>query len=271
MIFNNQSVPGKDTVLKSVITFVATLLLMMVAASGIFAFYQAFNDILLNPLYNPLFYAFFILLNSWLAFSGVIYLSKLYLYLKDKTKQVVEDENLPSVTAVVSANNEGKHVYNTLISLAKSDYPEHKLQILAIGNTNSDDTWSWIHEAKNDLGDRVSIYQSKEKVENQDLNAVINNATGNVIVNVGIGAVINEDTLRNLIIKNIVSGKKITTENNIKIINKDNNTISNSNLKGVNLLQKIVINTSKRLHLYLLNIEKKANNALDYSAKVQLK
>ena len=220
LIFQNKSVSPKDTLLLSNMVVIGTLLVMIVAAFGIYEFYQAFNDILLNPLYNPLFYAFFIVANGWFAFSGLTYLYKLHLYLKYKSIESVSEEALPAITVIVSSYNEGKEVYNTLLNLAKSDYPEEKLQIVAIDNGSNDDTWSWMHEAKNDLGDRVEILkQSKKTGEDQALNRAFNIGTGEIFVTVDKGAVIIEDTLRNLVSTFIVNKKRSIKSKRIKILN----------------------------------------------------
>ncbi len=47
----------------------------------------------------------------------------LYLYVKYKPVKSVSDEELPTVTVIVPAYNEGELVWQTLLSLADSDYP----------------------------------------------------------------------------------------------------------------------------------------------------
>ena len=84
------------------------------------------------------------------------------LYIKYKAVKPVADELLPSVTVIVPAYNEGKLVYETLLSLADSDYPAEKLQILSVDDGSKDDTWQWMLKAKEILGSRLTIYQQPE-------------------------------------------------------------------------------------------------------------
>lgn len=70
--------------------------------------------------------------------SFILYL--FYLYTKYKAVKDIPSENLPTCTVIVPAYNEGKLVFNTLLSLADSDYPTEKLEILAIDDGSKDDT-----------------------------------------------------------------------------------------------------------------------------------
>src|SRR5690606_29989355 len=84
---------------------------------------------------------------SFLAFLAVH-------YFRYKPVASVSDEDLPTYTIIVPAYNEGKLVWQTLMSLAKSNYPAQKMQIIAIDDGSQDDTWHWIQQAKSDLGER---------------------------------------------------------------------------------------------------------------------
>lgn len=92
-----------------------------------------------------------------------------YLYLKYKPVESVSDDLLPTCTIIVPAYNEGKLVWDTLLSLADSNYPAEKLQLLAIDDGSKDDTWYWMQEAKAKLGDRVTIFQQPKIKENVKL------------------------------------------------------------------------------------------------------
>ncbi|MDE5451038.1 glycosyltransferase, partial [Elizabethkingia meningoseptica] len=65
-----------------------------------------------------------------ITISFLIYL--LFLYVRYKPVAAVSDEELPTCTIIVPAYNEGKLVYETLHSLAGSDYPHGKMQIIAV-------------------------------------------------------------------------------------------------------------------------------------------
>ncbi|MHA7942379.1 hypothetical protein ACJOV8_004860 [Formosa sp. 3Alg 14/1] len=93
LFFSNESFVKRNTKHLSAMVFTSICLFMIGTAFGIFAFYQEFNDILLNPLYNPIAYGAFFVLNGWLLFSAVVYLYKLNLYLKNKSSEFATEEN----------------------------------------------------------------------------------------------------------------------------------------------------------------------------------
>lgn len=86
------------------------------------------------------------------------------------------------------------------MSLAKSDYPEGKMQILAIDDGSLDDTWSWMQEAKKKLGDRLEICkQPKNKGKRHALYRGFHLGTGEIFVTVDSDSIVTENTLRNLV------------------------------------------------------------------------
>src|SRR5690606_14307833 len=144
--------------------------------------------------------AFLAVTGSLLLFRAGFFFYNLYLYLRYKPISSVTNEDLPTVTVIVPAYNEGKQVWATLMSLAKSDYPAHKLQLLAIDDGSKDDTWEWMQKAKQDLGDRVSIYQQPvNKGKRHALYRGFHLGTGEVFVTVDSDSEVTADTLRNLV------------------------------------------------------------------------
>src|SRR5699024_10081086 len=61
-----------------------------------------------------------------------------YRYFKYKNIDSVSNAELPTCTVIVPAYNEGKQVYDTLLSLANSDYPKEKLELIAIDDGSKD-------------------------------------------------------------------------------------------------------------------------------------
>lgn len=133
-----------------------------------------------------------------LQLSFLTYL--IVLYVKYKPVKAVSNEQLPTCTVIVPAYNEGKLVYETLLSLADSDFPAEKLQILSIDDGSKDDTWQWMLRAKAKLGDRLTIYQqAKNMGKRHALYLGFKEGTGDVFVTVDSDSIVKEDTLRNLV------------------------------------------------------------------------
>lgn len=159
-----------------------------------------------------------------LQVSFLVYL--IVLYIKYKAVSSVADQLLPSCTVIVPAYNEGKLVYETLLSLADSDYPAEKLQILSIDDGSKDDTWQWMQKAKAVLGDRLTIYQQPRNMgKRHALYRGFKIGTGAVFVTVDSDSVVKEDTLRNLVSPFAVNDKCGAVAGNVRVLNKEKGLI----------------------------------------------
>ncbi|UWX55124.1 glycosyltransferase family 2 protein [Maribacter litopenaei] len=157
------------------------------------------------------------------AFKAGFFVYTLYRYFRYKAIDSVSDEELPTCTVIVPAYNEGKQVYATLKSLAASDYPEGKLQLLSIDDGSKDDTWYWMQEAKKVLGDRVSICQQPKNMgKRHALYRGFNEGTGDVFVTVDSDSIVDRDTLRNLVSPFVTNEKCGAVAGNIRVLNNKN-------------------------------------------------
>ncbi|WP_066222717.1 glycosyltransferase [Formosa haliotis] len=205
----------------SKIVLVSTFILMLGAAYLVYVLQPEFAAFNFERLNTTLGFAFFVLAATLFAFSTGMFAYTLYLYLLYKPIESVSDELLPTTTVIVPAYNEGKQVYDTLMSLAKSDYPEEKIQLLAIDDGSKDDTWSWMQEAKNDLGERVTIFkQPKNMGKRHALYRGFNIGTGDIFVTVDSDSIVDEDTLRNLVSPFVVNKQVGAVAGNIRVLNK---------------------------------------------------
>lgn len=127
---------------------------------------------------------------------------------------------MPTCTVIVPAYNEGKLVWQTLLSIANSDFPHHKLQILAIDDGSKDDTWYWMTKAKKELGERLFIYQQPQnKGKRHALYRGFNLGTGEIFVTIDSDSIIKTDTLRNLVSPFIVDENCGAVAGNVKVLN----------------------------------------------------
>jgi len=184
----------------ALLVLVATFALMFGSAYLVYElqpeFYE-FNSSRLNSTWG---FVFLVITSALLVFKLLFFAYSIFLYLRYKPVESVSDELLPTVTVIVPAYNEGKLVLDTLISLANSDYPVEKLQLLAVDDGSKDDTWSYMQQAKEMLGDRLAIYQQPEnKGKRHALYRGFNLGTGEVFVTVDSDSIVKEDTLRNLV------------------------------------------------------------------------
>jgi hyaluronan synthase len=137
-----------------------------------------------------------------------------------------EDELLPDCTVVVPAFNEGKQVFLTLRSLAASDYPEERLELIAVDDGSVDDTWEWMKRAKEVLGDRVTILrQPRNTGKRHALHAGFRRSRGEVLVTVDSDSVVDADTLRNLVAPFVKDRMVGAVAGNLRVLNRDQGII----------------------------------------------
>jgi hyaluronan synthase len=217
---NNQKNKSRD--LRGIMVRASSLALLFGAAYLVYVLQGDFNRYNLNGLDSTWELAFLAVTGSLLLFRAGFFFYNLYLYLRYKPINSVSNEELPTCTVIVPAYNEGKQVWATLKSLAKSDYPSHKIQLLAIDDGSKDDTWDWMLKAKKELGDQLSIYQQPEnKGKRHALYRGFNLSTGEVLVTVDSDSEVTKDTLRNLVSPFVVNEKCGAVAGNIRVLNNE--------------------------------------------------
>tara|TARA_R110000868_G_scaffold198020_2_gene444266 strand:- start:459 stop:1904 length:1446 start_codon:yes stop_codon:yes gene_type:complete len=207
----------------SITVMVGSFVLMIAAAIVVYFFQEDFNQLRLERLNSSFGRIFLYVGSTLLLFKGSFFLYNLYLYFRYKPVASVTDNMLPTVTVIVPAYNEGKQVWATLMSLAKSDYPMEKLQLLAVDDGSKDDTWYWMKEAKKVLGDRVAIFQQPKNMgKRHALYRGFNLGSGEVFVTVDSDSIVTTNTLRNLVSPFVVNEKCGAVAGNIQVLNNQN-------------------------------------------------
>ena len=205
---------------RAVIMLVSTFAIMIGAAYAVYLLQDDFSKFNFERLNTTFGFLFFSLAAALFAFGTMTFIYDVYLYFKYKPVESVSDSELPTVTVIVPAYNEGKQVWATLESLAKSDYPKEKLQLLSIDDGSKDDTWYWMKEAKRILGDQVTIMQQPKNMgKRHALYRGFNIGTGEVFVTVDSDSIVKKDTLRNLVSPLVTDKKCGAVAGNIQVLN----------------------------------------------------
>lgn len=200
----------------------STFVLMLGSAYLVYILQGDFEQFNMERMENSLGLTFMIIAAALFVFKTSFFLYTVYRYFKYKPISSVSDEELPTCTVIVPAYNEGKQVYHTLISLAESDFPMEKLELLAIDDGSQDDTWEWIQEAKKELGNSVSIYkQPKNKGKRHALYRGFNEGKGEIFVTVDSDSIVKSDTLRNLVSPFVTNPECGAVAGNIRVLNNE--------------------------------------------------
>lgn len=198
----------------------STFVLMIGAAYMVFILQSDFTQFRLDRKSSTIGFIFMAIATGLFLYKALFFLYTLVLYFIYKPITSVSDDKLPTVTVIVPAYNEGKQVWATLKSLAESDYPQEKLQLLSIDDGSKDDTWKWMQEAKKQLGNRVSICQQPKNMgKRHALYRGFNEGTGEVFVTVDSDSIVKKDTLRNLVSPFVTNENCGAVAGNIRVLN----------------------------------------------------
>jgi len=202
------------------ITLLGTLILITIGVYLFSIFYVDFEKFNAARKTSIIGYTFLVIAGILFVFKAFYFLYIGFRYFKYKPIESVSNEELPTVTIIVPAYNESKQVWDTLMSLAESDYPTEKMQLLAIDDGSLDDTWDWMVNAKKRLGDRLEILkQPKNKGKRHALYRGFNLGTGDVFVTVDSDSIVTTDTLRNLVSPFVKDEKCGAVAGNIRVLN----------------------------------------------------
>ena len=153
--------------------------------------------------------------------NALVLIWRIVLFKMYRSNPPYKNAELPRCTVVVPAYNEGALVLKTLESLANSDYPPEKLEIIAVDDGSADDTWQWIKTAKKTLGDRImTIKLPSNKGKRHALHVGFLNAMGDVFVTVDSDSIVEPETLRCLVSPFAVSSRVGAVAGCVRVLNR---------------------------------------------------
>lgn len=165
--------------------------------------------------------AWWALAHLW-ALAGLAVLAwRLALVARYRPVVVDDDGKLPHLTVVVPAYNEGRQVYETLRSIAASDYPAEKLHLVAVDDGSADDTWSWMRRARDEIERHIVAVRCPEnRGKRAALLEGFARAEGEVIVTIDSDSEVLPDTLRNLVAPFVDDPRVGAVAGNVRVLNR---------------------------------------------------
>lgn len=91
----------------------------------------------------------------WFVMGMVLLVFRTFLWFTYRPHPAATHENAPRMTVVIPAYNEGAMVAHAIDSIANANYPPERLEIIAVDDGSTDDTWRHIQLAAARHGDRV--------------------------------------------------------------------------------------------------------------------
>ncbi len=105
----------------------------------------------------------------------------------------------PTVTVVVPLFNEGKSIYDTIVSLVKLDYPADKLQITIVDDCSTDDSYEWACKGAREFSNVKVLRNPHNMGKRKGINHAVRESTSEIIVSVDSDVIVYPTALRELI------------------------------------------------------------------------
>jgi len=132
----------------------------------------------------------------WVSMGLVLLCLRTVLWLAYRPFEAASEEDAPAMTVLIPAYNEGAMVEDTIASVAAARYPRERLQVIAIDDGSTDDTWRHIrHAALRFPGLVTPIRLPVNQGKRGALAEGFRRATGEVIVTVDSDCVIEQGAL----------------------------------------------------------------------------
>ncbi len=134
---------------------------------------------------------------------------------------------LPRVTVIIPAYNEGAMVEKSLYSVAASDYPADRLEIICIDDGSKDDTWEYIKRAGQRYPGLIqTIRFPRNRGKREALYAGFQRGTGDYFVTVDSDSLIEPGTLKQIVAPMVQDPRVGAVAGNVKVYNRTANILT---------------------------------------------
>ncbi|MBQ6351998.1 MAG: glycosyltransferase [Lentisphaeria bacterium] len=124
----------------------------------------------------------------------------------------------PTCEVIIPAYNEGKHVYETIKSVAACDYDPAKLRITAVDDGSTDDNRAWIQQALDELPQVRAIYLPHNSGKKHAMSAAIKSSEAEILVTIDSDSIIEKEAITN-IVRPFVDAKIGAVAGNVRVQN----------------------------------------------------
>jgi hyaluronan synthase len=132
----------------------------------------------------------------WVTMGIGLMLVRTLFWMRYKPFAAATLEDAPSLTVIIPAYNEGAMVEETIVSVASALYPAERLQIIAVDDGSTDDTWRYMrHAARRFAGRITTVRLEKNQGKRAALAEGFRRASGEVVVTIDSDSVIEPGTL----------------------------------------------------------------------------
>lgn len=142
-----------------------------------------------------------LLISAIIVVSGIIFRTILWFRYKPESLQEGETVVWPFVSVIMPALNEEELIGKAIDSIFSSNYPQDKLEVIAINDGSTDMTLYHMMKAKRKYGERLRVINFQKNMgKRKALYSGVKISRGDVIVTVDTDSRIGRSAIRNLVI-----------------------------------------------------------------------
>jgi cellulose synthase/poly-beta-1,6-N-acetylglucosamine synthase-like glycosyltransferase len=105
----------------------------------------------------------------------------------------------PTITIVVPLYNEGRSIYDTIVSLVELDYPADKLEVTVVDDCSTDDSYAWAQKAASEYRNVRVLRNAFNMGKRKGINHAVRESTAEIIVSVDSDVIVFPTALRELV------------------------------------------------------------------------
>jgi hyaluronan synthase len=158
---------------------------------------------------------------------GTLFRTILWLRYKPDKVESGEDVNWPSVSVIMPAYNEEELIANAIDSIFAVNYPQDKLEVIAVNDGSEDMTLLYMQKAKRRYGRKLRVVSFERNLgKRRALYSGMKLARGEVIVTVDTDGKIGRSALRNLVVPLIKDPEVAAVAGRVAVLNERANFLT---------------------------------------------
>ena len=196
-----------------------------------------------------------LMLSLGLLLTAMLYIIPLFciLFLKKQTFGTKDYDTPCKVSILLPCFNEGPHAYDTIKSISQSNYPSALLEIVAVDDHSTDDSWEWIQKAQRDFSGAVRISAFRQPV-NMGKYAALNRAANvardaDIFICIDSDCLFHVDAVRELV-AGFTSDKVAAVGGHVRVSNVNENLVTKAQAAKYFYAYKVM----KMFQNYLSNV-----------------
>lgn len=106
----------------------------------------------------------------------------------------------PTVSILLPCFNEGKVVYDTIASICSSQYPSDKLDVVAIDDCSTDESWEWIQKAASDFPSVRAMRNEQNVGKSTTVIRALHASRGEIVIGIDSDCTFAPNTVKELVV-----------------------------------------------------------------------